>query len=484
MSNLLILTIILVRFIIFIMEIIDEGNNTNTRRYGRTHGTRSPQPKPNAFTKVSKHTYNKWIEARLFATAEATLPKSSLATIQNIYKAVAPLIDEDEKFFADYIRPAAQKEQLLVNILSNTTSPNFKLGLKAIYLFYNLEGYPAKSTKDWSTRVYNEEQYAIPYTKRFALFLFERYPVPPFIANVWMTFYMQKDCLSLISTTKNLDDLKTNPLLLLFFHLTDGKSLSRLQGTGLKLSFGRKVAKHFLEVKEAPSVIVAYWIAIAKTEGMDDQFARQFAYYRLDINQIDFWRSFLQFVHRNQGHNSSIISMEMNSVVQKIQLIKFGAGPLMIPALKKYAKSNPNLSFKGRKWKTFQLYLKKVMDISYPVIPGVENHYLIDAKDGNWYKLERLMTEYELIEEGRAMGHCVGDSEYHFECLNGNDSIWSLKKLDQQNDKTERIATILLENNYLSEYAGPNNGEISSEIFEIINEWHTKTFPKKELVEA
>ncbi len=60
--------------------------------------------------------------------------------------------------------------------------------------------------------------------------------------------------------------------------------------------------------------------------------------------------------------------------------------------------------------------------------------------EGMVYKIVQLTTAEELFEEGKQMSHCV--ASYGYRCVNGEVSVWSLRKL--VNGKTKSLVTIEL----------------------------------------
>lgn len=86
-----------------------------------------------------------------------------------------------------------------------------------------------------------------------------------------------------------------------------------------------------------------------------------------------------------------------------------------------------------------------------------------------WAIIE-LTSSAELMDEGRAMKHCV--SSYAASCVNGNCSIWSLRKYDYTGNW--RLITIEVSRGSICQARGPMNRTPTPQEWRIISQWAQK----------
>jgi hypothetical protein len=72
---------------------------------------------------------------------------------------------------------------------------------------------------------------------------------------------------------------------------------------------------------------------------------------------------------------------------------------------------------------------------------GIAPYRFVEGQGDNErvFTITELLSSRELIEEGRAMSHCVGS--YAHSCVSGRVSIWTLKLLDASGQET-RLLTV------------------------------------------
>jgi hypothetical protein len=84
------------------------------------------------------------------------------------------------------------------------------------------------------------------------------------------------------------------------------------------------------------------------------------------------------------------------------------------------------------------------------------------------YKIVQLLTNKDLIEEGRTLSHCVGT--YTNNCIDRGSYIFSLC-LEQENEKNTPLITIEVNANTIRQKKGKRNRTCSKEEDYIIRKW-------------
>ena len=95
------------------------------------------------------------------------------------------------------------------------------------------------------------------------------------------------------------------------------------------------------------------------------------------------------------------------------------------------------------------------------------NTYKIAYQDKK-YKVEQLLTNKDLIEEGRTLSHCVGT--YTNNCIDRGSYIFSLC-LEQENEESTPLITIEVNANTIRQKKGKRNRPCSQEEDYIIRNW-------------
>lgn len=95
------------------------------------------------------------------------------------------------------------------------------------------------------------------------------------------------------------------------------------------------------------------------------------------------------------------------------------------------------------------------------------NTYKIEYQDKK-YKIKQLLTNKDLIEEGRTLSHCVGT--YTNNCIDRGSFIFSLC-LEQENDENTPLITIEVNANTIRQKKGKKNRSCSQEEDYIIRKW-------------
>jgi hypothetical protein len=95
------------------------------------------------------------------------------------------------------------------------------------------------------------------------------------------------------------------------------------------------------------------------------------------------------------------------------------------------------------------------------------NTYKTEYQDKK-YKVVQLLTNKDLIEEGRTLSHCVGT--YTNNCLNRGSYIFSLR-WEQENEESTSLITIEVNANTIRQKKGKKNRPCSQEEDYIILKW-------------
>ena len=100
-------------------------------------------------------------------------------------------------------------------------------------------------------------------------------------------------------------------------------------------------------------------------------------------------------------------------------------------------------------------------------------------KDEIQYLYKQLKSGKALDKEGKALKHCV--YTYANRCLDGNLSIWSLRKLSKKN-KPKKIITIEVEFDTIVQARGSHNRLPSKNELAIIKDWAERLDFKMDLL--
>ena len=93
------------------------------------------------------------------------------------------------------------------------------------------------------------------------------------------------------------------------------------------------------------------------------------------------------------------------------------------------------------------------------------------------YEIVELLSTQEMLDEGRAMRHCVGS--YAGYCASGRTSIWSLRK-QIESGRFIRLATIEVNNTqrFIVQVRGRLNKRPANEDLAILGRWQNEGGPR------
>jgi hypothetical protein len=95
------------------------------------------------------------------------------------------------------------------------------------------------------------------------------------------------------------------------------------------------------------------------------------------------------------------------------------------------------------------------------------NTYKIEYKEKR-FKIMQLLTNKDLIEEGRNLSHCVGT--YTDNCIDRGSYIFSMR-LEREDEVTVPLITIEVNSNTIRQKKGKRNRSCSEEEDYIIRKW-------------
>ena len=248
-------------------------------------------------------------------------------------------------------------------------------------------------------------------------------------------------------------------------HLGLGKNFST--ATGLPIQVTKKIAHHFCEAPSHYTVPEALRWAQIHAIGGDRRLAEAIRRTRLVHTFTDdaFWVSLLRFLH---SHLSELDPRDINRLVEYIYDIRFVPRRVLIAGSgeRQVSPPQPNFNFKGKCLKTLladaESYQQspsedRVVGLEWPPSEKIAPFQFQYAEQGPVLSFTEKLSSSELVREGKAMQHCVGEGEYANACYAGESTIWSLGC--DHGTGTENLLTIEVEveENNITEMRGYRN---------------------------
>lgn len=277
-------------------------------------------------------------------------------------------------------------------------------------------------------------------------FLFAKYPVPAFMERV----FAEGDYLSMGW----------------YIHLGRGKNIRK--APDLPFPMTRKMAHFFLESPDFNSVHKSLRYGQVLGYGGSEDLALAIIDSRMDYDpgRADFWAEVIQWMANHEPIHGDYVKM----IISYIQERKFRRTRLVseMEGIQVHSVAlDPMFSIKGRaydkllnaaiEWNWLKAQMgdhsrntiaKEVGDLFYFTGGG--------KKPRIRYEIRPLLTAAEIIEEGRAMRHCVGS--YAQEVGQNKTSIWSLTQTDIGSGNSQRLLTIeVLQDRTIEEVRGASN---------------------------
>lgn len=289
-------------------------------------------------------------------------------------------------------------------------------------------------------------------------YLFDTYPVPSFMNNVWWT-----------------DDDECWPREL-YQHLANGAGVRSFKWP-FEFPLTKPVARWFVAAPKGLSPFPALRWAQMRSLGSDDRLARYIATHaHLSESVFDelFWESVLRFLIRNMP----ICNDEISQIIWFIHGQKFMPGETVWGRGGGVEPLQPDFTVRGRSLMSLRRHMANWRDEVRPNLPPpVETTsweptpigtFNFQGNDAIW-TIRELLTDRELRVEGDNMHHCVAD--YIKACATRKTSIWSMRVL--RGDVRRRVMTIEVEpeSKTIWQAQGKRNSRPNSAAQEMLQKW-------------
>jgi PcfJ-like protein len=292
-----------------------------------------------------------------------------------------------------------------------------------------------------------------------------RYDVPTFLNTAWLEGL----------TTKGVVHQRW------FLHVAQGQNIRTADGLPVPLT--KKQAHLYLEAPDDFDVLTAFRWAQILDLGGDERLVRSVVSTRIgtDFANDEFWVTALRWLVAqpmlDAVHHGPIIDYLNNRrFVPSVPNPKAAlpGQPLLVPP-------QPNLTMKGRdpeellrsvaSWHQL-LNRQKAGKATLWVPSGIPPFRQEEGKAENRkvYTITELLSSGELIDEGRAMSHCVGS--YAGSCASGRVSIWSLRSIDALGQETRLLTLeVLVQSRQVVQARQKYNKLPSPKEISILNRW-------------
>lgn len=276
--------------------------------------------------------------------------------------------------------------------------------------------------------------------------VFVRYPLPKVMKNIWL---------------EGDENLK-----LWYIHMAQGKNIRTAPGLPMRLT--KRMAYLFLQT---PDHILSVYHALRYAQvlgcGGSPALAEAIMHSRMDFDpeHAVFWESVIYWLVNHEPLEEELIGSIIDFIIsRKYRRIRSNAegseGLSSLPV-------DPGFSIKGRK---ADVLIGQVLDWKWAksfCTDGFKNNAIVQSvgdllyftgggrKPRVKYHLRPLLTPEEIIEEGRAMSHCV--ATYAESVRSNSTSIWSLTE-EAKSGRARRMLTIELRRDAcISEVRGKGN---------------------------
>lgn len=268
------------------------------------------------------------------------------------------------------------------------------------------EGDAIRPVKDWKPSSHN----LLKQVNSFARHLFAKYYVPAFMDSAW---------------TGGPGSLYMN----WFIQIGQGHNLRTMNGLPIPLT--KKQAHLTMEAPKDFNIPQAIRYGQILNLGGNEPFVRQIMRTRIavDFNNNEFWESvfrwFLQHPMLDVAHYAPIVDFIHN---QKYVPCRYDNGVLVC--------AQPNMSMAKRDPDTMlrqvevwhrQTGKEKKGQIAAWAPSGIIPFEVRSERPQIIRRIEEILTQKDLIAEGRTMKHCVGS--YSGSCANGRVSIWKFEEV-------------------------------------------------------
>jgi len=291
--------------------------------------------------------------------------------------------------------------------------------------------------------------------RRLARHLFAKYPVPQFLDSIFLEPRPQQELLDLMA------------------YMGSGKNIRKAP---LPVSLTKKMAHLFLSAPANSTVLQAIRWGQLRSLNASKPIIQQFN------------NSFL--AEALQGEDETFWFSVMNWFVNHYDLSPVYVCPLL-DFIRHRREDEPNFSMKGRTLRTlthmmdewhYQLRATGVKHFiafrSSGVSPGCWTFKTPETNNDKLtttWRIDEIVNNVELYQEGRAMRHCV--YSYTRKITSGHSSIWSLKYKRSDSEKSVRVLTVELNNHTktIVQARGKCNRGPNSQELHILKLWITRS---------
>ncbi len=262
-------------------------------------------------------------------------------------------------------------------------------------------------------------------------YLFTKFDVPEFLNTAWMN-----------------NDKRYQREQNWLLHIGNGRNIRTAPDLPLPLT--KRLAHYFLQSPSEYTIDGAFRWAQIRSMGGSRSFTKSVmaCYIAEEFKYADFWLS----VYRWLIANPSFPVKEYQSLFEFLYAEKFYRS---IPdedwTINKYYPRQPNLSMSGRTTESLLKQIKLSRERINREDCGLANRTwkgtsFLDCPEWKFeedkmiYSIQELLKEKDLMEEGKAMQHCV--ASYATSCFQRYSSIWSLRRQDCLTGRRKRLVTI------------------------------------------
>ena len=302
--------------------------------------------------------------------------------------------------------------------------------------------------------------------------LIARYEVPPFLDAAWLQGLTPEG-------VKHQGWYK---------HIAQGRNISTADGLPLPLT--KKQAHNFLRAPDDFDIPSAFRWAVIVDLGGDERQVRSILGTRIgtEFGQEEFWKSVFRFFIAHP----ELDTHHYGPIVDYLVTHKFApsipnphAGE---PGQPESIPPRPGLSMRGRtpksilravsEWHGSLVESRTTSMISWT--PSGFRPFVLAESTGDGerrHEIVELLTTQEMMDEGRAMRHCV--ASYASDCASGRTSIWSLRK-EIESGRFNRLATIEVNNTqrFIVQVRRRLNQRPAKEDLAILGRWQNEGGPR------
>lgn len=367
--------------------------------------------------------------------------------------------DQTRSAFFALLRPAVERADFfrnssVIEYLGEQPGNTFVAGLAAVA---RQSQHWIRRPDLWSPRTHNSR-------RQFTSLLqhcFARWPVPTFMESAW--FVNEPETAAQQQRW--------------YLHLARGESI---RTADLPLTYTRRMVHHFLRAPDHLAIDAALRWGQVLALGGTDSLAKAIVASRIGTNfeHDEFWITFIRFFVENPGLHPINVGPLSDFIYH--QKFATAQGENAEGEIELQPPPRPEFSMQGRTPDSLrQAMLEWHRSLRVVDLPHAEwNRSTISplqfieatATDDpcEWQTVE-LLTSAELVDEGRAMQHCV--ATYVRSCVNQNSTIWSLRRI--RNGRSQRVLTVEISprRRRIVQAKGRNNAPPKPKHLEVLKQW-------------